>query len=286
MSDYDEYSDNDGDSDLVYSDEDDYNSEDDEFLAFHDAEIEAQVRAEIEKMKFRRTEAEKENAILIESTDQERVLRIKELQVELLGGSEKLFERINHNLQISKFEAYFAREQFKLFSWREDFFHEQFSDDTWFTDGADDSHSFDTVPFQITQNFDNVVALACAHKNPGSKIYFENDEGKSARARNLFDSNTVMYMDNFLEPESLEDHGLSFTDALHIIAAVFSNKPLKLEHLAMKKTLELKVSLEELPRELKEKAAKGMFITSDQVEDFIDEQGKETLEILKTNFQS
>merc|ERR1719450_1764812 len=44
-------------------------------------------------MKFRRTEAEKENAILIESTDQERVLRIKELQVELLGGSEKLFER-------------------------------------------------------------------------------------------------------------------------------------------------------------------------------------------------
>ena len=65
-----------------------------------------------------------------------------------------------------------------------------------------------------------------------------------------------MYMDNFLEPESLEDYGLNYTDALHIIGAVFLNKPLKLEHLAMKKTLELKVSLDELPRELKEKAAK------------------------------
>ena len=31
--------------------EDEYNSEDDEFLAFHDAEIEAQVRAEVQKMK-------------------------------------------------------------------------------------------------------------------------------------------------------------------------------------------------------------------------------------------
>ena len=255
MSDYDEYHDDDGDSDLVYSD-DDYNSEDDEFLAFHDAEIEAQVRAEIEKMKFRRSEAEKENAILMESTDQVKVLRIKQLQVELLGGSEMLYERINQNLQILKFEAYFAKEQFKLFSWREDFFHEKFTDDTWFTDGADDSHSFDTVPYQIAQNFHNVVALACAPKTPGSKIYFENDECKSARARNLFDSNTVMYMDNFLEPESLEDYGLNYTDALHIIGAVFLNKPLKLEHLAMKKTLELKVSLDELPRELKEKAAK------------------------------
>ena len=34
------------------------------------------------------------------------------------------------------------------------------------------------------------------------------------------------------------------------------------------------------------KQIQGMFITSDQVEEFIDEQGKETLEVLKTNFQS
>jgi len=45
-------SDYDYESPLEYS-EDEYNSEDDEFLAFHDAEIEAQVRAEIEKIKQR-----------------------------------------------------------------------------------------------------------------------------------------------------------------------------------------------------------------------------------------
>ena len=49
--------------------------------------------------------------------------------------------------------------------------------------GADDAHSFDTVPFQITQNFDYVVALAASDKPTGSKIYFENDEMKSDRAR-------------------------------------------------------------------------------------------------------
>ena len=39
---YNDYDSDDGDSNLEYS-EDEYNSEDDEFLAFHDADIEAQV---------------------------------------------------------------------------------------------------------------------------------------------------------------------------------------------------------------------------------------------------
>ena len=39
---YNDYDSDDGDSNLGYSD-DEYNSEDDEFLAFHDADIEAQV---------------------------------------------------------------------------------------------------------------------------------------------------------------------------------------------------------------------------------------------------
>ena len=39
---YNDYDSEDGDSNLGYSDNE-YNSEDDEFLAFHDADIEAQV---------------------------------------------------------------------------------------------------------------------------------------------------------------------------------------------------------------------------------------------------
>jgi len=254
MSDGDEYSDDQGSID--YS-EDEYNSEDDEFLAFHDAEIEAQVRAEMQKMKSRRDEAVLIQDKYVEDADASKIAQIKQQQVQMLG-SEKLYERIKNNFKIGKFEAYFASEQFKLYSWREDFFHEQFPDDSWFTNGADDAHSFDTVPFQITQNFDQVVALSSSASRPtsGGKIYFENDEVKSARARNLYDSNTVMYMDNFLEPESLEDYGLSFSDALHIVAAVWGTKPLKLEHLAMKKTLELELPINEIPRELQQKADK------------------------------
>lgn len=235
--------------------EDEYNSEDDEFLAFHDAEIEAQVRAEVQKMKILQEEAVRENMRLIAAADKEKIEQVRQQQIDLLGSA-TLYERINKNLKLTKFEAYFAREQFKLYSWREDFFHEQFADGSWFTSGADDAHSFDTVPFQITQHFDSVVALSASLRGSDVRIYFENDECQAARARNLFDSNTVMYMDNFLEPESLEDHGLRFSDALHIIAAVFPAQPLKLEHLAMKKTLETKVPLDEIPRELQEKAEK------------------------------
>ena len=224
------------------------NNEDDED---HDTEMQ-KFKSLAEAME----EAVRENWKLITAgADKEKIEQVKQRQIDLLGSA-KLYERINQNFKETKFEAYFAREQFKLYRWREDFFHEQFPDGSWFTSGSDDSHSFDTVPFQITQHFESVVALSTSQRSSDVKIYFENDECRAARARNLFDSNTVMYMDNFLEPESLEDHGLRFSDALHIIAAVFPAQPLKLEHLAMKKTLETKVPLDEIPRELQEKAEK------------------------------
>ena len=112
---------------------------------------------------------------------------------------------------------------------------------------------------KITENFESVLALACSPRpEHQAKIYFANNETKSARARSLYDSNTVMYNDNFLQPESLDDFGLTYSDALHIIVAVFQNQPLKMEFLAMKKVLELdmEVSPTELPRELQVKAEK------------------------------
>ena len=70
----------------------------------------------------------------------------------------------------------------------------------------------------------------------------------------MYDSNTVMYNDNFLQPESLEDFGLTYSDALHIIVAVFQSQPLKMEFLAMKKVLADDLELKELPQGLKLKA--------------------------------
>ena len=53
--------------------------------------------------------------------------------------------------------------QRKLYSWRMDFFLDKFKSvyledpiSTWTTDGFDDNHCLDTIPMQITLNFDEV----------------------------------------------------------------------------------------------------------------------------------
>jgi len=278
----DNYSDEYDDSPEDYSDFE-YNSEDDEFLAFHDADIEAQVKAEIQRMKMRRAEAELKNVELVSITDESKVDKIKADQVEIVG-SLKLYERINLNFRLERFEPFFAKEQFELYRWREDFFHSSFPEEGWFTDGADDSHAFDTVPYQITKNFQHVVALACSPRNMQERVYFQNDEIASDRARKLFDANTVMYNDSFLDKESLEDENLTYSDAAHVIVAVFQSSPLKLEHLAMKQVLEHQMPLEELPKALQTKAVIGMFDLSDNIPDYINDQGRETFEILRSNF--
>eukprot|EP00092_Neocalanus_flemingeri_P002186 GFUD01002326.1.p1 GENE.GFUD01002326.1~~GFUD01002326.1.p1 ORF type:complete len:292 (-),score=86.97 GFUD01002326.1:45-920(-) len=282
MSDLYSYSDEFEDSQEEYSAEE-YNSEDDEFLAFHDADIEAQVKAEVEKMKMRRTDAELKNIQLVETTDKAKVDRILADQVEVVG-SLTLYERINKNFLDAKFEPFFAKEQFDLYSWREDFFHSSFPEEFWFTDGGDDSHAFDTVPFQITKNFDKVVALACSPRNDQFKVYFESDESSSAKARTRFDTNTVMYDESLLDKEFLEAEGLSFSDAAHAIVVVFQSGPQKLEYLAMKKVLEYQIPLEDVPKELQAKAVLGMHDASDDIPECINDQGTETFEILRTNF--
>ena len=87
--------------------------------------------------------------------------------------------------------------QQKLFEWREKFFRDKFKstvacgDDTktWITDGGDDAHGFDTIPYQIACNFDNVLKLASTKRILGPKEYFffEHDEIKSSRAQRCFD---------------------------------------------------------------------------------------------------
>ena len=261
------------------------NNEDDED---HDTEMQ-KFKSLAEAME----EAVRENWKLITAgADKEKIEQVKQRQIDLLGSA-KLYERINQNFKETKFEAYFAREQFKLYSWRKDFFYEQFPHGSWFTlveedevDDEVDDFSFATVPFQITQHFDSVVALA--QRSSDVKIYFEANYYHADRASHLFDSNTwkMNKLDYYLRPRPLEYYGLSFSDVLHIIAAVYPAQPLKLEHLAMKKTLETEVPLDEIPRELQEKAARGMFCVCEQVEPFVDDQGKEVLEILKNKFEN
>ena len=59
-----------------------------------------------------------------------------------------------------------------------------------YREGADDSHFLDTVPFQVTTNFDCLMTLAASmrqRKVYGEKIYLENDEEISNSVRIKWD---------------------------------------------------------------------------------------------------
>ena len=87
--------------------------------------------------------------------------------------------------------------QQKLYEWREKFFHDKFKHQgyindrvtTWVTDGGDDSHFFDTIPYQICCNFDTLATLASTKRTLAPKEYyfFENNEILSGMAKNCFD---------------------------------------------------------------------------------------------------
>ena len=115
-------------------------------------------------------------------------------------------------------------------------------------------------------------------------MYFKSDETASAKDRTLFDMNTVMYDETFLDKEFLEAEGLSFSDAAHVIVAVFQSGPVKLEQLAMKTVIEHQIPVEDVPKELKFKAVMGMHDARDDIPQYINDQGRETFKILRTNF--
>ena len=174
-----------------------------------------------------------------------------------------------------------------MFSWREKYFWSQFcrygdENSIWFTFGFDDSHCYYTVPYQVgflslfqpmraiiwifcqvTENFDEVVALACSpDPYPSFRIYFEYDEIRS-RARDLYDSRSVVYNLENPDPYFLESIShLTYSDALHVILAIFHNqsKPLSLQFFTMKKVLELNLEVKELPQELQVKAKKESIV--------------------------
>ena len=180
--------------------------------------------------------AELFNTEIVQAADPAKISAAVSQQISLLG-SRRLYERIKNNLKIAKFEAHFAKEQCDLFSWRLEYFKNQFPEEIWFTD------YLDTIPFQVTENFDSVVALASSPRPTNSRRnYFANDQEKSYRAWRLYDR--IWFEVNAGDLwwwSMVEKLGLSYSDVLHMIAAVLQSQPLNMEFLAMKKVLELEL---------------------------------------------
>jgi len=223
-------------------------------LSDHEFE-ESFVKAFMDRRQKMKDEGEFKAQEMSERTDRQAVISVREEQVKLLGGCELLYDKVHSNLKTLRFDPYFAKEQFKLYTWREEFFNAKFPDDTWYTDGADDSHSFDTIPYQISVLWDKLVPLACCpNKAQDGAVYLENDEMASHRAKMLFwENNYDEYGDSFLE------EGISFSDMAHMVEALYSCAPPKLEQLALKACRVFSLPLEEAPASVQQKAVEGFW---------------------------
>ena len=198
-------------------------------------------------------------------------------------GSNRIYQKIHESFLEEKVEPLFVKEQFDLYIWRANFFRTNFPNQVfgdvvsnWWTAGSDDSHFFDTLPFNITKHFDRVVTLACIppYNHPHGKVWFDND-GDGDRINNLYDLDSLDF---------LEEEGFGYSDAAHRIVAACQTGPLKLEHLAMKKVLEYQIPLDEVPKEVKVRVAVGMFDGTEDIPDYISNEGREAFEDLRREF--
>jgi len=117
-------------------------------------------------------------------------------QVELLGGDEDFYEEVDASLKDLELVEDIEGAQRKLYNWRMDFFLDKFKSTymedpitTWTTDGFDDNHCLDTIPMQITLNFDEVMKLASTNKTidpEHERFFFAHDENLSYVAEQKF----------------------------------------------------------------------------------------------------
>lgn len=219
----------------------------------------------------------------------EDLAKIRQLQIDLLG-SELMYEKINKILKRPPryINPYYIKETFDLFAWRMDFFDRVFGlyyeEEIWTCDGGDDAHGFDTVPLQITRNFDYVVELACSTLDltGGKRVYFEADEDKSGEARNTFDRDFFSFLCSEGEWCDIFPTSLTFSEKVHRICATYPKGPIKLEEMCIKVALLHDLDYDVLPSYLISRVDKGMYQCTKEFNwpNSLSEEGEEVLEDL------
>jgi len=255
------------------------------------------------------------NLFLLSKMDKSEVERVVLEQIKFLGSSGWLYKRINKNMKGGKFDPFFLKEHCQLFSWRENFFDRYFPGDSWFTADTDqygeeeDYFSWDdpftrfiTIPVQLTQHFDTVIALATAKIEPELdwlkfQVFFSNDEILGNEAESKYKLETLVSDLNepdFVVPEgsivghSLKDHydqvNLTFSDVAHIVVEVYQKGPKKLEELAIKTILKNGTPTDQLPVAIQKKVVNGMYAIKDNTPDNITDEGKVMFEKMRKVF--
>lgn len=188
-------------------------------------------------------------------------------QINLIGSS-YVYNKLNENMKCLKFDKFLVKEQFLLYQWREDFFIRNFGweRDTWYTWGGDDYRAkscFDTIPYQVVMNFDEVMNYANKLKTGkqdelrkemmenyyNEEIFFACSEEASNSIRNRYDANMIEF--NFDQDVFSEDHfGLTESKAICFTVVMYQTTPMSLKTLAIKAAINFDLNTERLPTSL------------------------------------
>jgi len=141
--------------------------------------------------------ATKVNKESLAQVDKEVLAGFRRDQVELLGGDEDFYDKVDASLKKLKVVEEIKDAQQKLYEWRENFFVGNFNSKvdwavTWITWGGDSTHLEETIPYQIACKFDKLMKLASTKRvlAPNECFYFRSHMDISYQAEKCFDAET------------------------------------------------------------------------------------------------
>ena len=111
----------------------------------------------------------------LEDVNMEKKRKVREIQIDVVGGCREVYEIINKNLEKCLIDIKWMRETCDLYQWRKDFFNFNLPllQGSWFTN----SYYINTMTYQITKNFEQVVDICCSNlylnQNGNHGLYFE-----------------------------------------------------------------------------------------------------------------
>ena len=132
---------------------------------------------------------------LLSDVDQDKVQKLIEEQVAVVGGSKITFERVDKNLKSCVIEYSLLKELSDLYEWRRNFFDEHLPvlRGSWFTT----SYCRDAITYNVIKNFEQILEIVCSRKlEEGSfpkGIILKSDQDQTRFERYRIDNFEFLY---------------------------------------------------------------------------------------------